>query len=148
MPKLQSEREMQCPCCGATLIIDLNLGRVVVEPRRGEPARCEPEYEERQERVWVPAEYRSVAAGVFDALSKKFQTSDPSRWRDKREMYEQSALGAEQPPPLPFFDRGTYEELIELGSPGKAAALARKRGHHHHKHRRKAKHRHSKTRRS
>ena len=29
MPKLQSEREMQCPCCGATLIIDLNLGRVV-----------------------------------------------------------------------------------------------------------------------
>jgi hypothetical protein len=29
MPKLQSEREVQCPCCNATLIIDLNLGRVV-----------------------------------------------------------------------------------------------------------------------
>jgi penicillin amidase len=99
-------------------------------------------------RTMSPAEYRSVAAGVFDALSKKFQTSDPSRWRDKREMYEQSSLGAEQPPPLPFFDRGTYEELIELGSPGRAAAYARKRGHHHHKHRRKAKRRHSTARRA
>ena len=27
--KLQSEREIQCPCCGAALVVDLNLGRVV-----------------------------------------------------------------------------------------------------------------------
>jgi hypothetical protein len=29
MAKLQSEREIQCPCCGAALVVDLNLGRVV-----------------------------------------------------------------------------------------------------------------------
>ena len=67
-------------------------------------------------------------------------------WRDKRQMYEQSSLGAESPPPLPFFDRGTYEELFELQSPGGAAATAhtRKRGHHHRKHR--ARKRHSRAR--
>ena len=29
MAKLQSERELTCPCCGATLVVDLNLGRIV-----------------------------------------------------------------------------------------------------------------------
>ena len=35
MAKLKSEIEVLCPCCGATLIIDLNLGRVVSH-REGE----------------------------------------------------------------------------------------------------------------
>ena len=30
MAKLTSEREIPCPCCGAVLTIDLNLGRVVI----------------------------------------------------------------------------------------------------------------------
>jgi hypothetical protein len=29
MAKLHSEREVPCPCCGATLVIDLNLGRII-----------------------------------------------------------------------------------------------------------------------
>ena len=29
MAKLHSEREVPCPCCGALLVIDLNLGRIV-----------------------------------------------------------------------------------------------------------------------
>jgi Zn-finger nucleic acid-binding protein len=29
MATLKSEREMECPCCGATLVVDVNLGRVV-----------------------------------------------------------------------------------------------------------------------
>src|SRR4051794_34868319 len=90
-------------------------------------------------RTLSPADYRSVAAGVFDALQKKFGTGDPSKWRDKRQMYDQSALGAESPPPLPFFDRGTYEELIELsGGTGNATARSKKRGHHHHLKRRRS----------
>jgi hypothetical protein len=28
-PKLASEREVQCPCCGALLVIDINLGRII-----------------------------------------------------------------------------------------------------------------------
>ena len=37
MAKLQSERVVACPCCGAELVIDLNLGRVVShrEPSSG-----------------------------------------------------------------------------------------------------------------
>lgn len=37
MAKLKSEREIQCPCCQATLVVDLNLGRVVShqEPASG-----------------------------------------------------------------------------------------------------------------
>jgi acyl-homoserine lactone acylase PvdQ len=92
-------------------------------------------------RTLSPADYRQVAAGVFDALSKKFGSADPSTWRDKRQMYEESSLGAESPPPLPFFDRGTYEELFELQSAGgTATSHARKRGHHHRRHRSKTRH--------
>ena len=29
MAKLHSEREVPCPSCGATLVIDLNLGRII-----------------------------------------------------------------------------------------------------------------------
>jgi tRNA(Arg) A34 adenosine deaminase TadA len=37
MTRLQSEFQVPCPCCGATLIIDANLRRVVghEEPRTG-----------------------------------------------------------------------------------------------------------------
>jgi penicillin G amidase len=93
-------------------------------------------------RTLLPADYRTVAAGVFDALSKKFQSSDPSKWRDKRQMYDPSSLWAEQPPPLPFFDRGTWEQLVELQSPGGTAAAkhTRKRRHHHRRHRARTRH--------
>ena len=29
MAILHSEREVTCPCCGATLVVDINLGRVI-----------------------------------------------------------------------------------------------------------------------
>ena len=37
MTRLQSELEVICPCCQSTLVVDLNLGRVVShhEPERG-----------------------------------------------------------------------------------------------------------------
>jgi hypothetical protein len=38
MARLKSEIEVACPCCGSTLVIDLNLKRVVShnEPERGD----------------------------------------------------------------------------------------------------------------
>ena len=38
MAKLKSELEVTCPCCGATLVVDMNLGRIVShqEPERGD----------------------------------------------------------------------------------------------------------------
>lgn len=37
MAKLKSELELTCPCCGSTLVVDTNLGRIVAhrEPERG-----------------------------------------------------------------------------------------------------------------
>jgi penicillin G amidase len=66
-------------------------------------------------RTLSPEGYRRAAKATFAVLSKRFGSTDPSAWRDYRHMFDQSALGAEQPPPMPFFDRGTYEELIQLG---------------------------------
>ena len=38
MAKLKSELEVTCPCCGSTLVVDVNLGRIVShrEPERGD----------------------------------------------------------------------------------------------------------------
>jgi penicillin G amidase len=59
--------------------------------------------------------YRDAAAATFAAVAKKFGTEDIARWRDKRKLYEVSAQGAAATPEnFPFFDRGTWEQLIEL----------------------------------
>jgi hypothetical protein len=67
-------------------------------------------------RTLAPGAWRSAAAATFSALAAHFKSSDPSKWRAPRTMFNQSVLGAEQPPPMPFFDRGTFEQVVELGS--------------------------------
>jgi penicillin amidase len=67
-------------------------------------------------RTLKPPAWRRAAAATFAALAKRFGTSDPTHWRDKRALFPQSSLGAEQPPDMPFFDRGTFEQVVELGS--------------------------------
>ena len=57
---------------------------------------------------------RAVAGDTFAALAKQFNSTDPKTWRTPREMYDVAAQGAGSPPELPFFDRGTYEQIIEL----------------------------------
>jgi len=65
-------------------------------------------------RVLSPADWRTAAANAFAKLAQRFHSSDPAAWRDKRAMFNESSLGAESPPPMPFFDRGTWEQLVEL----------------------------------
>lgn len=65
-------------------------------------------------RTLSPASYRRVAGVVAGQLTQRFGTPDVARWRDPRAMYKIVIQGAEQPPPLPFFDRGTWEQVIEL----------------------------------
>jgi hypothetical protein len=77
--KLQSELEVTCPCCRATLLVDTNLGRVVSsrEPERGdkpeltEAARILAAEEARREALFQ----QSVAAekGRDDALARRFE---------------------------------------------------------------------------
>jgi hypothetical protein len=79
MAKLKSEIEVLCPCCQSTLVIDLNLGRVVghKEPERAD----KPELSDAQRIV---AEQAARREAMFqqsveseknrgDALSKRFE---------------------------------------------------------------------------
>ena len=79
MAKLKSELEVACPCCGATLVIDVNLGRVLrhQEPERGhkpeldQAARILSEEEARREALFQ----QSVEAEQSreDALARRFE---------------------------------------------------------------------------
>jgi penicillin amidase len=62
-----------------------------------------------------PSQLAQAAANAGDTLAKRFGTSDPTKWRDKRLMYKWSSQGAATPPDLPFLDRGTWEQSVELG---------------------------------
>ena len=79
MAKLKSELELTCPCCGATMVVDTNLGRIVShrEPDRGD----KPELTDAQ-RILAAAEARREA--LFeqsllaeqrrdDALARRFE---------------------------------------------------------------------------
>jgi hypothetical protein len=79
MPRLKSERELMCPCCGATLVVDLNLGRIVshTEPPRGDrpelsdAERILAEQAARREALFAQSVENEKSKG--DALSKRFE---------------------------------------------------------------------------
>ena len=79
MARLKSELEVVCPCCEATLVIDLNLGRVVShhEPDRGnkpelsEAQRILAEEAARREAIFKQSVESEKSRG--DALSRRFE---------------------------------------------------------------------------
>jgi len=79
MARLKSEIEVTCPCCQATLVVDVNLGRVVShhEPDRGnkpeltEAHRIIAEEAARREAVFQQSVESERTRG--DALSKRFE---------------------------------------------------------------------------
>lgn len=79
MARLKSELEVICPCCHSTLVIDLNLGRVVshAEPERGnkpelnEAQRIIAEEAARREAIFQQSVDNEKTRG--DALSRRFE---------------------------------------------------------------------------
>ncbi len=79
MAKLKSELEMTCPCCHATLVVDLNLGRVTShrEPERNdkpelnEAQRILAEEAARREAMFQQSVENEKTRG--DALSRRFE---------------------------------------------------------------------------
>jgi hypothetical protein len=79
MAKLKSEIEVACPCCNATLVVDINLGRVVSHeaPERGD----KPELNEAQRILAAEAARREALfeqsfqaeQNRDDALSRRFE---------------------------------------------------------------------------
>jgi hypothetical protein len=79
VPKLASEREIQCPCCNATLVIDLNLGRVIAHREVGSGLNIELNdaqnilAEEKKRREAAFDQSFSNERTRPDALSKRFE---------------------------------------------------------------------------
>lgn len=79
MAKLESEIEVACPCCQATLVVDVNLGRVVAhrEPERADKPELDHAQrilaaeEARRESIFQQSVLNERTRG--DALSKRFE---------------------------------------------------------------------------
>ena len=77
--RLASEREVQCPCCGSALVIDLNLGRVIShrEPESGlnielsDAQRILADEKARREAAFEQSFNTERTKG--DALSRRFE---------------------------------------------------------------------------
>jgi hypothetical protein len=79
MAKLKSELDVLCPCCGATLVIDTNLGRVIEhrEPEREDKPDLDAaqkilaEEQARREAMFQQSVEAEKTRG--DALSRRFE---------------------------------------------------------------------------
>jgi penicillin G amidase len=57
---------------------------------------------------------RKAAGVAAAALTQRFGSADPAKWREPRRMYEVGATGLAPKPALKFYDRGTWQEAYEL----------------------------------
>jgi hypothetical protein len=98
MAKLKSELELPCPCCGAMIVVDLNLRRIVShrQPERGD----KPELSDAQRILATQAARRDA---LFDESMKAEQTRDDALTK----RFEEALKQANQEPvtkPLRDFD--------------------------------------------
>ena len=79
MARLKTEIEITCPCCQSTLVVDVNLGRVIShqEPERGnkpdltDAQRIVAEEAARREAIFRQSVESEKTRG--DALAKRFE---------------------------------------------------------------------------
>lgn len=79
MAKLKSELELTCPCCGAILVVDVNLGRVIAhkEPEREDKPDLDAAQrilaEEKARRDALFSQSVEAEKSRGDALSRRFE---------------------------------------------------------------------------
>ncbi|MEQ1759166.1 MAG: hypothetical protein ABL986_12660 [Vicinamibacterales bacterium] len=85
MAKLKSELELICPCCGATMVVDTNLGRIVShrEPVRGQT----PELEQAAR---ILAEQAARREALFEQSVQAERTRDDDLSRRFEEALKQA----------------------------------------------------------
>ena len=67
-------------------------------------------------RTLRPRGYRAAAVEAMKTLEKEFKSKKPADWKVDRPSYPVGAEGAGTfPEPFPFFDRGSWTEVTELG---------------------------------
>ena len=98
MAKLKSEIEITCPCCRSSLVIDVNLGRVVShqEPARGD----KPELSQAGRILAAEAARREA---LFEQSVENEKTRDDALARRFEEALKQ-AKGEPVSKPLRDFD--------------------------------------------
>lgn len=89
MTRLASEVELPCPCCGAVLVFDRNLGRIVshVVPERGD----KPELSDAQRIIAAEAARR-------EAIFEQSVQSEKTRGDDLSRRFEEALRQAKQEP--------------------------------------------------
>ena len=89
MSRLTSEVEVPCPCCGATLVFDRNLGRILshAQPERGD----KPELDNAQRIVAAEAARR-------EAIFEKSVQSERTRGDDLAKRFEEALRQAKEEP--------------------------------------------------
>jgi len=89
MARLTSEVEVPCPCCGATLVFDRNLGRIVSHeiPDRGD----KPELSQAQRIIAEEAARR-------EAIFEKSMLSEKTRGDDLAKRFEEALKQANTEP--------------------------------------------------
>ena len=58
---------------------------------------------------------RQAAARAAGVLSERFGSADSAAWREPRRMYDVEVTGVAPKPALRFYDRGTWQQSLELG---------------------------------
>ncbi|MDQ3739659.1 MAG: penicillin acylase family protein, partial [Actinomycetota bacterium] len=56
-----------------------------------------------------------AAAMAAEALHERFRSTDPARWREPRATIQASPLGLAKAPEIGLVNRGSWEQLVELG---------------------------------
>jgi hypothetical protein len=99
MTKLKSELEVECPCCGALLVIDTNLGRVIShrEPERED----KPDLDAAQK---ILAEEKARREAVFKQSVEAEKTRGDALSRRFEEALKQARQEPAGPPPKREFD--------------------------------------------
>lgn len=99
MTKLSSEIEITCPCCGALLVVDKNLGRVV--------SHEEPEREDRPDldaAQRILAEEKARREAAFQQSVEAEKTRGDALSRRFEEALKQARQEPAGPPPKREFD--------------------------------------------
>ena len=89
MAKLQTELEVTCPCCQATLVIDTGLGRVIrhVEPERADKPKLDDAH-----RILADAKAKR------DALFEQSVQSERTRGDALSRRFEEALKQAQEEP--------------------------------------------------
>jgi hypothetical protein len=99
MAKLKSELEVACPCCGALLLIDTNLGRVISHQ---EPAREDMPDLDAAQRILAEGKARREAVFLQSVEAEKTRGDSLSkRFEEALRQAHQEPVG---PPPKRDFD--------------------------------------------